>query len=163
MNHTKGFSLIETLVALPILLVAVSGVMYIAYQNIFYIGDAKDNVTAFYLAQEGIEFVRAERDTNFLKNRNWINGGNLDRCVGQNCRIDVMEDTINSCSGPCPVMRLSNGYYQYITGPDSPFTRTIRITETVSGREATIDVTVSWMSKLIPRSITLREYIFNWD
>lgn len=159
----RGFTLIETLVSLPILLLAISGALYIAYQNVFYIGDAKSNMTAFYLAQEGMEFVRATRDNNLIAGNNWINGSNLNRCVGQDCYVDVINGTITTCSGSCPAMLKNNGYYQDLSGSATPFTRTVHVTETVSDREANVSVTVSWMEKSISRSVMLQEILFNWE
>ncbi len=66
-SHKKGFTIIETLVAISILAIALTGPLSIisqALRNSFY---ARDQVTAFYLAQEAIEYLRNQRDNNALK------------------------------------------------------------------------------------------------
>src|SRR5438046_1665614 len=64
-----GFTIIETLVAIAILLLAIVGPLSIASTSLNSAYYAKDQVTAFYLAQEGIEYMRFLRDTNSLNNR----------------------------------------------------------------------------------------------
>lgn len=63
-----GFTLIETLVAISILLIAITGPLGIVASSLKSSYFARDQITAFYLAQEGLEFVRNFRDTNSLKN-----------------------------------------------------------------------------------------------
>lgn len=63
----RGFTLIETMVAVSLLALAVVAPMSLASQSISSAYYARDQVTAFYLAQEGIEAVRSVRDGNILK------------------------------------------------------------------------------------------------
>ena len=65
----KGFSIVEVLVAVSILGVGLALPMTIAFQAIQTSNIARDQVIAFYLAQEGIELVRYVRDTNILEFR----------------------------------------------------------------------------------------------
>ncbi|MDR3571013.1 MAG: type II secretion system protein [Candidatus Pacebacteria bacterium] len=62
----KGFTLIETLVAISLLMLAVVAPMSLAAQSLTAAYYARNQVTAFYLAQEGIEIVRAVRDANII-------------------------------------------------------------------------------------------------
>ena len=66
-SESKGFTLIETMVAISILMVAIVAPMSLAAQSLSAAYYARDQITAFYLAQEGIEVVRSVRDTNILK------------------------------------------------------------------------------------------------
>lgn len=61
-HKTKGFSLVEALVAIAVLLIAVVGPLTIAAKGIQVSGFSKEETTAFFLAQEGIELVVASRD-----------------------------------------------------------------------------------------------------
>lgn len=61
-NLTRGFTLIETFVAVTILMIAVLGPMTLlsrALQDARYIGDI---ITATYLAQEGVEIIIDQRN-----------------------------------------------------------------------------------------------------
>jgi len=62
----KGFTLVETLVALSIFTVSLLGIMSILASSIFKHDLCKQKITASYLAQEGVEYVRNMRDTNVL-------------------------------------------------------------------------------------------------
>ncbi len=62
----RGFTLLETLVAVTILVLAVAGPLTVAGRALVAAQNARDQLTASYLAQEGIEYVRAARDREFL-------------------------------------------------------------------------------------------------
>jgi type II secretory pathway pseudopilin PulG len=61
-----GFTLVETLVAITVLLVAIVGPMTIAAQGLQASFFAREETTAVYLAQEGIEAVERARDNGAL-------------------------------------------------------------------------------------------------
>jgi Tfp pilus assembly protein PilV len=61
-----GFTLVEALIAISIFTMSLLGIMSILADNITNIGYAKQKMTATYLAQEGIEYVRNIRDTKAL-------------------------------------------------------------------------------------------------
>lgn len=62
----KGFTLIETMVAISILTFAMAGPLFTADRAIVAAQTARDQLSAMYLAQEGIEYVRAMRDNTYL-------------------------------------------------------------------------------------------------
>ena len=71
---TKGFSLIETLIAITILAVALVG-PFIAVRTALqasYV--ARDQLVASMLAQEAMEYIRTVRDNNFHAGRDWLHG-----------------------------------------------------------------------------------------
>ncbi|MBI2640459.1 MAG: type II secretion system protein [Candidatus Sungbacteria bacterium] len=59
-----GFTLLETIVALAVILAALVGPVALITRGIFDFSFAKNKITAANLAQEGIELVRAVRDNN---------------------------------------------------------------------------------------------------
>ncbi len=65
-SHGAGFTLIETMIAVAILTLSVAGPLFTADRAIVAAQLASNQLTASYLAQEGIEYVRAMRDGEFL-------------------------------------------------------------------------------------------------
>jgi prepilin-type N-terminal cleavage/methylation domain-containing protein len=102
---TNGYSLIEVLVAVSILLLALVGPMTIAVKGIQGSYYAREQTTALFLAQEGIEaivairnddMISAIRSGNLNNNWNWVTDTKLDHCFtddgqgGNNgCNFDV--------------------------------------------------------------------------
>lgn len=70
--HTAGYSLVEVLVSIAVLLLAILGPMSIASQGIKSAQFALEQNTAFFLAQEGIEAIFALRGNAALEE---IDGG----------------------------------------------------------------------------------------
>lgn len=68
--HQKesGFSLVETLVAISILLIVIVGPMTISMRTAKSSSFASEQVQAFFLAQEGLEMAQKSRDDLLLRN-----------------------------------------------------------------------------------------------
>ena len=184
----RGFTLIETMVAILVLMTAIVGPLVIASKGLQATTLAKDQDTAFYLAQDAVEYVRWVRDTDALQgNADWLAGldgtsngfvtidGQNNDCTGSaGCYIDSIKNTINSCGGvysTCPVIGYdpTNDYFSYNTGSPTIFTRTIQIQQGFSGNpdEAAVTVKISWCDQaavcsVTPRSVVVREDLFNW-
>lgn len=159
----RAFTLIETLVAISVLLVSLAGPLSIASSALRSALYARDQVTAFYLAQEAIEYVHAVRDENLLVGSSWLTG--LDGCVDQTCTVDFPNFTHETCSGTCSPVLIgsSSGLFNHQGGTPSIFTRSFSI-ETVAGYpdEVVVAVTVSWQTGTLSRSFEIREHLLNW-
>ena len=186
----KGFTLVETLVAIAILSLAITGPMVIAQKGIGSAIYARDEVTAFYLAQEAVEYVRNVRDSNRIDDYTngwlWEFGASGANCMDPNkCQVDatqsafmspspqvpsssVLPATISSCpEGVCPVLDFNSAtqFYGYGSGGSwtpTQFTRTVDIKEINPGIEAVVTVTISWQTNIyVPQqSFTVAEHIF---
>jgi prepilin-type N-terminal cleavage/methylation domain-containing protein len=167
----KGFTLVETLVAISILMISIVGPFYSIYKAVQATYIARDQLIATELAQEGIEYVRNTRDQAFLTNLAapgsvpWTYG--LDPCIGGiGCTVDAGVDPIlgaTACSGKCDFLYLSGtGFYnQKKVGTATRFTRTVRV-NVISSNEMVVTVTVSWYNLQIPYTVTLSEHLYNW-
>ena len=189
-QHKKtkgGFTLIETFVAITILLLAVAGPMTLASRSLASASFSKDQIIAFYLAQEAIEYIRHTRDSNQLATAwgtptDWLSGldgvGGTPNCFSPNkCKIDVQATAgsdISICNNPpgnnCPPLLYNTvtHFYTYETGNPTPFTREVtleRIPGTIPGPndEVKINVTIRWKSGFLPeRTFLMKENIYNW-
>ena len=91
-NSTKGFTLIEVLVAITILLTVVFLPLSIIAQYLVNNELTKENIQAQFRAQEIIEFVRYERDTHFIDptvDTNWFLDLHNKNNIFGNCVIDI--------------------------------------------------------------------------
>ncbi len=169
-NNKRGFTMVETLVAIFILLVSTTGPLSFAQSGLRASFLARDQVVAFYLAQDAIETIKNTRDNNSLEGINWLDG--LDDCENSNgCRIQTGADlTVDECfADPCEPMYYNNTSQEYIlnnTGSDtiaSKYTRTVYVNEIVTDRETQIIVEVEWDSNFFSeRRIIVQENMYNW-
>lgn len=184
---SKAFTLVETMVAISILSLAITGPMLIAQKGIASAIYARDQITAFYLAQDAVEFVRNVRDSNRPASSAWLHQFIDSGCtaVGQKCQVDsrmldfntIGSGAIKTCaSGTCPAMAYdsSNNLYGYDNGTgglwsNSLFTRDITIApvdtaDLTTANEAEISVTITWRTNLFSnlRTFTVKEHIFNF-
>lgn len=70
-DKTKGFTLIEVIVAIFVLTIGVLGVFQVVQNITFFSQINSSKLVATYLAQEGIELVRNQRDSNWVAGRPW--------------------------------------------------------------------------------------------
>ncbi len=173
-QKNKGFTLVETLVAISIFTMSILALLSILTQGISNTNYAKTKMTGLYLAQEGIEYIRNMRDTYVLYTEMTGNDWNkfkvkLNLCSpGNECGIDNLflstdPSFIFKCSsgaGGCKLY-LDNGNYNAIVGNESGFVRKIWMT-TITANEVKVFSSVSWNQGSGAYNITLSEDLFNW-
>ncbi len=186
-SKNKGFTLIETLIAVLLLAVAITGPLSIASKGLTATLVAKDQFTAFYLAQDAVEQVRFLRDSACLlagggpsgcPSASWLSSLNscLTSVSPDGCYLDSLgtnPSVATPCSGTCPVMNYdtANRFFNYnLSMPLTPqhFIRTIKIQNDPSGTtpdEAVVTVTVSWtdVAGVTHAPVIVRENIFRWQ
>lgn len=79
LNMKRGFTLIESLIAISILTIAVTASMSLTVNSLATVKLSKNQLIASGLAQETLELIRNQRDNNFLDR---ISGGNDDWLEG---------------------------------------------------------------------------------
>jgi len=158
-NKTGGFSLVEALVAIAILLTVVSSIMVLVNQSTRSGQDVSNRLAASYLASDAIEYLRYERDTKWLASGgsfdDWVNN-DLPDCGSNQCRIDTRkgEGMIETCSDPdCTLdYNTSENVYGYDSSWEkSKFTREVTFLSVNNlsdddnkDDELIVEVTVTW-------------------
>ena len=188
----KGFTLIETLLAVLLLSTAIAGPLTIASKGLTSAVVAKDQIGAFYLAQDAMEYLRYKRDSNCLAAgatpnacpaSTWLSGlgtwsgsawsGTCTSSDGsQTCQVDSIQDTATACTGACAPLTYNSslGYFGYavtsgwVQTPQR-YVRTVKITTPFGGNngEAKIEITVTWTTGSLSHTITMRENLLNWQ
>ena len=161
MKNIKGFTLIESLVAIAILTLAVSGAFFTANRAIVAAGIARDQLTASFLAQEGIEYVRLLRDNAYLAAPATAWSGfltviNSYSCLEPNiCTLAPRANPVQCPSGVCTATFIlgSNG---------TSFMRTIKAT-TISASDEKIVSEVSWSYHNSPYTVTITDHLTPWQ
>lgn len=109
-QFSKGFTLVETLVAIAMLGYSIATIVVITGQGIFNANYLENKMTAQYLAQEGIEIVRNIRDQQavFLgmsgdttQSPITMTGSLLASCIDNWCTVDALDlqNPADSCQG----------------------------------------------------------------
>lgn len=168
-NNTKlrkGFTLIETLAAIAILLVAVVGPMSVIGGSLSQTSTIRDQSIALNLAQEGIEVVRQRRDSNMINA--WGGGGAVwsDGLTAGNYTISSIDTTLLlPCMGICTIVQKlvrkdATGWYSQGSG-DNPtkFNRAVNISD-ISPTEKRVVSEVTWVAGSTPKSVKVEESIF---
>ncbi len=191
-NNNQGFTLVETLVAIIILMSATAGIVVVSGGTVGTTALAKNTIIANALSQEGIEMVRAIRDTAILgetpgSGGGWqtfieIMGDNAGCFSGDGCYIENIDEfyadgnplTLQTCPNTpipggfqsgCPKLTFSpsHGYGYDINGEETPFQRTIFL-ECVDGacEEVKVHSEIVWKQGSVIKNVASVEHLLHW-
>lgn len=186
MKKNRGFTIVESLVAIAVLILVIAAPLTLAQRSLASADSAREQVTAAYLAQEAIEFVRNTRDTNAIAGDEWLAG--LESCAsGSVCSVDptneVAAQQVAACGplnddctlwqhrGAPPFQNLSKlfGHPQNRVSEDlsqwerSIFRRKVSIVESSDNREAKVLVRMDWMGGGFgERSLEVSTNLMRW-
>jgi prepilin-type N-terminal cleavage/methylation domain-containing protein len=180
----SGFTLLETLIAIFIMTVAFTALLTLMTTSMFSARYANNEITATYLAQEAMDYIRNDRDTTAFLNSNWSVGG-ITSFIGHygdpslgtecfdsstGCMVDANLSVVNGCVGVCPSFFYESApgggaYYVYsassTTRPTS-FVRTVKM-DLVTPDELAVTVLVSWQNGSVSRTQELKASLLKWQ
>lgn len=144
-KNKKGFTIIETLVAVTILMISIVGPLTIAQKSLMASIYARDQVTASFLAQDIIEKIKNDKSNALLLNT-------------------VFSNWVSTYSYPCGVLRIQNDGTLSASGTNTPSKFSCTATVTLlpsSTSEAKVVVTISWSSGTLQNSVILQDNLFD--
>lgn len=179
--HTAGYSLIEALVAISILLIVITGPLTILTTTARSSSYASEQVAAFFLAQEGLELIQKMRDDLFLQhfqnpvavNNPWVSFKSLvDPVCTTACRVVLSNTggvTVSAISSTVPSTLLYAGAtttrarigHTNTAAMTPTYTRRITVFDGANGVRVRSEVT--WISGSIAATqrVELDTYLYN--
>jgi len=182
-NKQSGYSLVEVLVAITVLLIALVGPLTIAYSGLKRANFSKEQTSAIFLAQEGTEAIVKLREDAALSADDFHNAAqvwsNTFNALGSKCTIGssnycgvLINDSgaidlssVYTCSNTnCIIKYNPDARVPYkqgtgATGTDTSYTRRLQIS--VSGDAyARVKSIVSW-GEAESQKIELETYVYN--
>ena len=160
--NKRGFTMVESLVAITILLIAVIGPLSLlatALRDSVYL---RNEITANFLAQEGLEILTFYRDVgelNIRSDRYYCVDGTKENYAGSVIPVDDPDDC---------VITFDDGYYTHNNGSPTIFTRYLRIIDTDNSilnnlglEEYQVISTVVWSNTHLqtPRSVNYETHL----
>ncbi len=184
-TYEKGFTLVEVLIALTIFSIAIAGIVTVSAQGSLNVNATRNRLVAGYLADEGIELMRAMRDTSVVQALSGTPPGTAAtgwnafqamadaNCGLSFCDIDPMFPAVpfpSAASFDCPTTTGSgcqlfydpSGYYTHTGGTPSIFSRAISVVNRSPDEEEIISV-VTWHDGVSPiRTVRVVEDLYNY-
>lgn len=178
----KGFTLVEALISIAILMISVAAPLSIAASGLLSAKIAEKQIVATYLAQDMIESIINIKASNKIKNYNeagaiiaGLRFCDVDDLGSNGCYMDTISQNINSCaSASCAASKLNfyedSGTYAYTgTGSfySSGFKRVAKIKKVSSAagevEEILVTVEVIWPSTNgSEQKYILEDRLTNW-
>jgi Tfp pilus assembly protein PilV len=121
-KKSGGFTVLETLIAISIILIAITGPLVVISQSLKASLHAKDEITAFYLAQEAIEYARLIRDNNVVSggavSSDWlVSATPLDMTTNVMGAGSECENNAGAINNKCYLSNNSDGSYTFAKCP----------------------------------------------
>lgn len=160
-HNKKGFSLLEVLVAIFVLVIGVVGAMNLINYSLSSVAVGKSRIIAVELAQEGLEIVRNIRDSNWIEDVSWTDG-----LGAGDWRVQYNDPGLVAFAST-PLQINNGGFYGYngiagfSGGTNTFFYRKITITN-MSASEIRAVSEITWNERGKPYVVNAEDRLFNW-
>jgi prepilin-type N-terminal cleavage/methylation domain-containing protein len=135
LKQKRGFTVLETLIAISVILIAITGPLVVISQSLKASLHAREEITAYYLAQEAVEYARLLRDANILpdlaSSDGWLSGvdglnhdceSNANDPTPQKCYLEYVGlDVVTAHFQTCPNSGIGCPYVRVDTSASSPY------------------------------------------
>ncbi len=158
---TRAFTIVETLVAVAVLMIAIAGPLVIASKGLRAALYSRDQMIASLLAQESMEIVKNIRSNNIDDSLPWAQS--LSGClIAAPCDASALAPTLirTGCSVTgCPIS-FYGGYTSETIGQETLFKRYFFL-HPISADEYTVNVVVSWFEGLVSNELRVTSQLTN--
>lgn len=161
-RNLTGFTIIELMIAVFILLVGILAAFALVSNSIAYSSTYKLQLTAAYLAQEGIEIVRNIRDTNWIDPAEpaWDDGlTSGSDFYNFDYRSQNIPDNSN-CSGK-EYLKFDGNFYTCSDDLIAMFRRKVFI-DSSTADVLDVSVTIEWSERGRDHNFLIQEKIYKW-
>lgn len=156
--------IIELLVAMSILTLGLFGFYTLLSNSVGQSRLISDQITANYLAMEGIELVKNLLDRNVVSGSIWNQGFNNPGCFELDYLSDNLTVSVDCSAGSGEPLKFSpaSGLFSYQSGDRTNFYRTIRISP-ITGDHIKINSIVKGVSRGGTKvDVELEDHFYNW-
>jgi Tfp pilus assembly protein PilV len=183
-KNSQAFTLVETLVAIAILMISISGPLAVANKALTAALYAKDQSTASFLAQEEMEVIKNLKDNGAASGSGWLSwlNGNACNSSSSRCELSFVNNSSDSLlSSPTIIDCTSSSCLLYTTdkgydankgvsdGSPTIFHRYFYLTPLNNNNpkganyndEYIATVVVSWNEGTIPNAVTMQSELLN--
>ncbi|MEW5805600.1 MAG: prepilin-type N-terminal cleavage/methylation domain-containing protein [Patescibacteria group bacterium] len=150
----KGFTLIELMIAATLIMMVFGSIFALVNYGIYALSYIRNNLTASFLAQEGVELVIKKRTENWLKGQRF----NYQLTNGS-YQVDYL-GSFTRASGEPLKFNFVRGY-QYSSGESSNFTRTITL-QRIDSTHLRVLSEVVWRTKDNQFSVLVEDHLYDW-
>lgn len=157
--NQKGFTLLETMIAIVVITVGAVSVMSLIHRATLGAQLASSRLVAAYLAQEGLEIVRNIRDSNWLEQRENPEIAWDQNLPSGNWEADFDDFTLTPFQNRN--LKVNGGFYNYSAGGDTKFKRKIAIAKPDSNT-LEVSVEISWSERGSSFTTSFYENLYNW-
>ncbi len=156
LNSNRGQLLIESGVAISILVVGLLGIFGLLSHSLSLNNVVSSQYIASNLASEGIEVVKNLIDGNIVQFKPWNEGINTGS-------YEVAFDSLilNPNQDRFLLFDATGNIYNYQIGQETPYKRTIQITN-IGPDEIKVNSVVNWQIRGGSYSVNLEDHFFNW-
>ena len=160
-----GLTLIETTIALGILMIGILATLTLMLSSFNYVQRSEQEIIVVNLAREGIEIVRSMRNSQTVDlfsgaydNNDYI----VD--VSNNFNLDTLADdsNVNNCAN-CRLYLLNNRYLHEPAGAATVYKRMVAIQPSASTAEKIITTHISWTIKGKTYNYSLETHLTDWQ
>lgn len=153
----KGFTLLETIVAVGVIIIGLVSALTLITNALFYVSNIQDRLVAVNLVEEGIEVTRNIRDNNWLQNLSWNNG-----LASGSYETSYNSTSLSPYSGNPLLFNSATGLYNYTAGISTNYVRQISVAN-LSDFEIRVIATVTWQRRGVTYTSSAESHLFNWE